>query len=60
MFDAFIINRIRRERQREQDRRIPLHIEAPRRHEPPQHERRQRSEDDSSNKRGIVNIDYSI
>ena len=30
MFDAFIINRIRREQRREQERRIPLHIEAPR------------------------------
>ena len=30
MFDAFIINRIRREQRREQDRRLPLHIEAPR------------------------------
>jgi len=30
MFDAFIINRIRREQRREQERRLPLHIEAPR------------------------------
>jgi len=60
MFDAFIINRIRRERQREQERRIPLHIEAPRRREPPPHERRQGSEKESGNKRGVVIVDYSI
>jgi hypothetical protein len=60
MFDAFIINRIRRERQREQERRIPLHIEAPRRREPPPHERRQGSEEDTGSQRGVVNIDYSI
>ncbi len=59
MFDAFIINRIRRERQREQERRIPLHIEAPRRPEP-RHERRHNSDHDTENKRGIEIIDYSI
>lgn len=60
MFDAFIINRIRRERQREQERRIPLHIEAPRPQEPPRHERRQGSEEHNRNKRGVEIIDYSI
>ncbi|HCH65654.1 MAG: hypothetical protein CL927_20865 [Deltaproteobacteria bacterium] len=60
MFDAFIINRIRRERQQEREQRIPLHIEAPRRREPPAHERRRGSEHESSRKRGVVIIDYSI
>jgi hypothetical protein len=35
MFDAFIINRIRREKRRDQDRQLPLHIEAPRSPSPP-------------------------
>ena len=35
MFDAFIINRIRREQRRDQERRLPLHIEAPRSPSPP-------------------------
>ena len=61
MFDAFIINRIRRERQQEQERRIPLHIEAPRRREPPAaHERRRGSEHESNSNRGVVIVDYSI
>ena len=61
MFDAFIINRIRRERQQEQERRIPLHIEAPRRREPPaDHERRRGSERETDSNRGVVIIDYSI
>jgi hypothetical protein len=63
MFDAFIINRIRRERRHERERRLPLHIEAPRRHAPEpreRHERRQGSEPGSVSKRGIVTVDYSI
>ena len=60
MFDAFIINRIRRERQQEQERRIPLHIEAPRRREPPAHERRRGSEREQESNRGVVIVDYSI
>ena len=60
MFDAFIINRIRRERQREQDRRIPLHIEAPRPVEPRPDHRRREAEPESDRNRGIVEIDYSI
>ena len=60
MFDAFIINRIRRERRHEKERRIPLHIEAPRRRAPEPHERRQGSDPDTVSKRGIVTVDYSI
>ncbi len=64
MFDAFIINRIRRERQQEQERRIPLHIEMPR---PPEHEPRGRTRSPERNpsqepesERGVVIVDYSI
>ena len=60
MFDAFIINRIRRERQQDREQRLPLHIEAPRRREPPAHERRRGTEHESNSKRGVVIIDYSI
>ena len=62
MLDAFIIDRIRRERQERQDResqRYPIRIEAPRpdREMDPRWDRR---EEEQQPERGVAIIDYSI
>ncbi len=55
MLDAYIIERIRerQDRQRE-DARIPLHIERP------EHNQPVRADEEPSEQRGIVEIDFSI
>lgn len=57
MLDAYIIDRIRRERDRvrEHDDRIPLHIEPPR--APPRDEDRR---EDEEQKRGSTVIDFRL
>lgn len=64
MFDGFIIDRIRRERRKEQDRRIPLHIEMPRPHEGSprsQGGRHERPEQEAGQpERGVVEVDFTI
>ena len=60
MLDAFIIEKIRRDREsRSNQQQIPLHVEIPmepsRRDDP-----RARREEDEPNKRGVTIVDYSI
>lgn len=59
MLDAFIIERIRREREREKDRRengfVPLRIEAP-----PVPSDAPIARDEAPQERGSVVIDFSI
>lgn len=59
MLDAFIIERIRRQREEaEQDRRAPVQIRMP---TPPPPEQDRRSERRSEpEERGVVEIDFSI
>jgi hypothetical protein len=61
MLDAYIIDRIRRERERDRarhrDGRVPLHIEPPR--VPPQDEDRPSREGDQP-ERGSVIIDFQV
>ncbi len=59
MLDAFIIDRIRRERQGQEPQRYPLRIEAPR-PDPEQGQRWDRREEEEKGKRGTTIIDYSI
>ncbi|MEQ1505079.1 MAG: hypothetical protein ABMB14_22790 [Myxococcota bacterium] len=57
MLDAYIIDRIRSERERARQReRVPLHIEPPR-IPPPNEDRR---EDDEKRERGTVEIDFQV
>jgi hypothetical protein len=63
MLDAYIIERIRREREREpvQSPFTPLRIEVPREHPPEAEEESPRERDDDSREdRGSVIIDFSI
>ena len=62
MLDAYIIDKIRRERESRESDRLPLHIEIPcespyDRNEP--RDRRDRREDDEP-ERGVVIIDFTI
>lgn len=65
MLDAYIIDKIRREQDSHDSRRLPLHIDVPRHHddarqpiyeEPPG----RRRDDDNESERGVVIIDFSI
>jgi len=65
MLDAYIIDKIRREQDSHDSRRLPLHIDVPRRiddsrqriyEEPPSGRR----DEDSESERGVVIIDFSI
>ena len=60
MLDAYIIDRIRREREKESrdGALIPLHIETPR--PPPGAEHRGENEDDHAPERGSVIIDFQV
>ena len=73
MLDAYIIDRIRRERERAQqiDRRLPLEIEAPRSEAPRGHEVERQKEpaydrsddrpvEDRPVERGSVVVDYTF
>ena len=58
MLDAFIIEKIRKERD-QRDSRVPLRIHVPRPQDDPEwrHEQRQKHDDREG---GVVIIDYSI
>lgn len=65
MLDAYIIEQIRRERERSDPGLRPLRIEVPRpeaddRFRPVQDDREKRREEDGEQDRGVVIIDYSI
>lgn len=59
MLDAFIIDKIRRERESREQSRVPLQIEVPRPHgrAPEDLGRREHEEDQE---RGVVIIDFTI
>lgn len=57
MLDAYIIDRIRRQKRPQEDARIPLHIEVPR---PPEEPVAHREEQHEREERGITVIDFSI
>lgn len=61
MLDAFIIDKIRRERESREHTRVPLQIEVPRPQgrAPEEYDRRDR-EEDSERERGVVIIDFTI
>lgn len=59
MLDAFIIDRIRRERGSRDSLQTPLHIEIPQRPPLPDEQRSDREEDEKV-ERGVVIIDFSI
>ncbi len=58
MLDAYIIEKIKREQERDDSQRLPLHIDRPhspdRRPRPSWHD----DEDDEPRERGIVIIDF--
>jgi hypothetical protein len=62
MLDAFIIDRIRRERQQREPSRLPLKVEIPERppHRDGQREGDRRPESDDAPQRGVVIIDFGI
>ena len=69
MLDAFIIERIRQEREQRDSGLRPLRIHVPRPEEDPRWEdqprdedprRRQQDDKDSDSERGVVIIDYNI
>lgn len=57
MLDAYIIERIRRERKDRESGRVPLRIEDVEPTRPPQSQQQQRKEDDE---RGIAIVDFTI
>lgn len=57
MLDAYIIDRIRRQKRPHEDARIPLQIEVPRPPEEPASHREERREHEE---RGVTVIDFSI
>lgn len=60
MLDAYIIDRIHRERERARHHdRVPLHIEPPR-IAPPRDERREDRREDEPQERGSVVIDFHV
>lgn len=61
MLDAFIIERIRRERERQRDGAYaPLHIEPPMPPSEPPRPRREDTDDDRTPDRGSVIIDFQL
>jgi len=58
MLDAFIIDRIQRERETPSHARVPLHIEVPL--PPPAVERPLPSPDEHGAERGVVEVDFTI
>ncbi len=59
MLDAFIIDRIQRERETPSHARVPLHIEVPL-PPPPSVERPLPSVDEHGAERGVVEVDFTI
>jgi hypothetical protein len=57
MLDAYIIDRIRTEREPQKDGRIPLHIHVP---TPPPPDDRAKNRDDESSDRGSEVVDYRM
>jgi hypothetical protein len=61
MLDAYIIDRIRREREARESFQLPLHIEIPPpeppRYRPPEDEREEEGDD---GQRGVVIVDFTI
>ncbi|MFT6142684.1 MAG: hypothetical protein ACJAZO_000779 [Myxococcota bacterium] len=57
MLDAYIIDRIRKEREPQKDGRIPLHIHVP---TPPPPDDRAKNRDDESSDRGSEVVDYRM
>lgn len=57
MLDAYIIDRIRREREPQQDGRVPLHIHIP---EPEPVRPRSEERDQSERDRGVEIVDYRL
>ncbi len=57
MLDAYIIDRIRKEREPQKDGRIPLQIHVP---TPPPPDDRAKNRDDDSPSRGSDIVDYSM
>ena len=60
MLDAFIIDRIRRERQQQEPSRLPLKVEIPDQPRPREGQRDRRPENDDQPQRGVVIIDFGI
>lgn len=60
MLDAFIIDKIRRERESRESSRVPLRIEVPRPRERPVEEGRPAQPDDEGRERGVAIIDFTI
>lgn len=61
MLDAYIIDKIRRERESREGERIPLHIEVPRDDAfEPDRDRERRDRDDEHTDRGVVIIDFNV
>lgn len=60
MLDAFIIDKIRRERESQDSLRIPLHIDVPRPRGRNIEEGRPASSEDEDRERGVAIIDFTI
>ena len=60
MLDAFIIDKIRRERESQDSARVPLRIEVPRPHGRPLEDGRPAQPDDEDRERGVAIIDFTI
>jgi hypothetical protein len=60
MLDAFIIDRIRRERQQREPSRLPLMVEIPDMPRPRDDRRERRPETEEEGERGVVIIDFGI
>lgn len=56
MLDAFIIDRIRREREKGLEQGLPVQVDLP----VPQPERQPRQPLESEAERGIIDVDFSI
>lgn len=61
MLDAYIIDRLRREREQreQQDRRLPLYIPPPEPHDP-RHDRQGRDEEPKDDERGVHEVDFTL
>lgn len=60
MLDAYIIDKIRRERESRDSVRIPLHIHVPEPTPLPDDRRPQRDDDENRGERGIAIIDFTL